>query len=177
MKKIIIQNLSIKELATIMYGDNEMFYGFTEKEVNEVLNSNAKVLQHIYDCIDDEIYEAITPDQLYILGDTINLLNATNYKQQKPQKPLNYRQSLNKANEQNLNILMLEVADEVDCMNIDFEEKDFEIACSLVEEAYLKSEDLSINQLARALAKLISEDKKALEDITRKTLIDEACYM
>lgn len=90
---------------------------------------------------------------------------------------LNYRQSLNKANEQNLNILMLEVADEVDCMNIDFEEKDFEIACSLVEEAYLKSEGLSINQLARALAKLISEDKKALEDITRRTLIDEACYM
>lgn len=93
------------------------------------------------------------------------------------QKELNYRQSLNKANEQNLNILMLEVADEVDCMNIDFEEKDFEIACSLVEEAYLKSEDLSINQLARALAKLISEDKKALEDITRRKLIDEACYM
>lgn len=90
---------------------------------------------------------------------------------------LNYRQSLNKANEQNLNILMLEVADEVDCMNIDFKEKDFEIACSLVEEAYLKSEDLSINQLARALAKLISEDKKALEDITRRKLIDEACYM
>lgn len=90
---------------------------------------------------------------------------------------LNYRQSLNKANEQNLNILMLEVADEVDCMNIDFEEKDFEIACSLVEEAYLKSEDLNINQLARALAKLISEDKKALEDITRRKLIDEACYM
>lgn len=93
------------------------------------------------------------------------------------QKELNYRQSLNKANEQNLNILMLEVADEVDCMNIDFEEKDFEIACSLVEEAYLKSEDLNINQLARALAKLISEDKKALEDITRRKLIDEACYM
>lgn len=90
---------------------------------------------------------------------------------------LNYRQSLNKANEQNLNILMLEVADEVDCMNIDFEEKDFEIACSLVEEAYLKSENLSINQIARALYKLIHEDNKPLADITRRALIDEACYM
>lgn len=92
-------------------------------------------------------------------------------------KKMNYRQQLEKAHSEKLNIIMLEVADEVDCMNIDFDEKDFEIACSLVEEAYLKSEDLSINQLARALDKLISEDNKALEDITRRTLIDEACYM
>lgn len=92
-------------------------------------------------------------------------------------KELNYRQSLNKANEQNLNILMLAVAYEVDCMDINFEKKDFEIACSLVEEAYLKSEDISINQLARALAMLILEEKKALKDITRKELITASCYI
>lgn len=179
MKKIIIENLSIQDLATIMYGDDEMLYEFTEKEVNEVLKSNAKVLQDIYDCIDDENYEAITPEQLYILGDTINMLNATKYKQPMAQKPLNYRQSLDKAIEHKINILMLEVANEIDCIfkGKEFSNKDFEIACALVEEAYLKSEDISINQIARALYKLIWEDSKPLADITRRALIDEACYM
>lgn len=90
---------------------------------------------------------------------------------------MNYIQTLNKARELDLNIIMLEVANEVASLDLYFSNDDFEEICTLVEEAYLKSEDLSINQLARALAKLISEDKKSLKDITRRTLIDEACYM
>lgn len=181
MKNIIIKNLSIKDLAEIMYGneDDDSLDEFNEEQVNELFQENTKALQSLYDCISEEDYENIQTSDLYILGDTINMLNATKYKQPKTQKPLNYRQSLNKAIEQKINILMLEVANEIDCIfkEKEFSNEDFEIACALVEEAYLKSEDLSINQIARALYKLIYEDNKPLADITRRALIDEACYM
>lgn len=179
MKNIIINNLSTQDLSTIMYGDEETLCKFTEKEINELLKSNAKELQAIYASIDEENYKAITPGNLYILGDTINMLNATKYKKPSP-KPLNYRQSLNKVIEQKINVLMLEVAEEVDCIfntNKKLSNKDFEIACTLVHEAYLKSEELNINQISRALYKLICEDNKPLADITKRMLISEACYM
>ena len=107
------------------------------------------------------------------------MLSVVRYKEPKPQKPFNYRQSLDKAIEQKINILTLEIANEVNCIfNMEkFNDNDFEIACSLVETAYLKSEDLSINQITRALYKLIWTDNKQLADITRRALIDEACYM
>lgn len=181
MKKIIIENLSIKDLAEIMYGneDDDSLDEFNEEQVNELFQSNTEALQSLYDCISEEDYKNIQTSDLYILGDTINMLNATKYKQPKPQKPLNYRQSLDKAIEQKINILTLEIANEVNCIfNMEkFNDNDFEIACSLVETAYLKSEDLSINQITRALYKLIWTDNKQLADITRRALIDEACYM
>lgn len=180
MKKIIIENLKVTELSEIMYGSKHSLDGFTTKQINTLIQDNKEALQSIYNKIDNEEYESIGATELYILGDIINMLSVVRYKEPKPQKPFNYRQSLNKAIEQKINILMLEVADEVDCifnMGKEFSNKDFEIACALVEEAYLKSEDLSINQITRALYKLIWEDNKPLADITRRVLVDEACYM
>lgn len=181
MKKIIIENLSIKELAEIMYGneDDDILDEFNEEQVNELFQSNTEALQSLYDCISEEDYKNIQTSDLYILGDIINMLHVIRYKEPKPQKPFNYRQSLDKAIEQKINILTLEIANEVNCIfNMEkFNDNDFEIACSLVETAYLKSENLSINQITRALYKLIWTDNKQLADITRRALIDEACYM
>lgn len=181
VKKIIIENLSIKELAEIMYGneDDDILDEFNEEQVNELFQSNTEALQSLYDCISEEDYKNIQTSDLYILGDIINMLHVIRYKEPKPQKPFNYRQSLDKAIEQKINILTLEIANEVNCIfNMEkFNDNDFEIACSLVETAYLKSENLSINQITRALYKLIWTDNKQLADITRRALIDEACYM
>ena len=179
MKKIIIENLKVSELSEIMYGSKHSLDGFTTKQINTLIQDNKEALQSIYNKIDNEEYESIGATELYILGDIINMLSVVRYKEPKPQKPFNYRQSLDKAIEQKINILTIEIANEVNCIfNMEkFNDNDFEIACSLVETAYLKSEDLSINQITRALYKLIWTDNKQLADITRRALIDEACYM
>lgn len=100
---------------------------------------------------------------------------------------MNYKEQYEKAKEMGLNIISLEVANEIKCF-FDFELSDyeFESCCSLVEESYLKSEDLTILQFTRALydmiIKYVFEEKRydniieLVNNTTRKILIDNACY-
>lgn len=88
-----------------------------------------------------------------------------------------YQEQLKKARENKIDLLAIDIANEVESVLPRLKEQKFEDACSIIEEAYLKSEDLSINQIAKALSKLIYKDKKNLSNITRRVLIDEACYM
>lgn len=100
---------------------------------------------------------------------------------------MNYKEQLQKAKEMKLDIVSLSVAYEIKCF-FDFELSDyeFELCCSLVEQSYLKSEDLTILQLTRALYDMITKDvfeEKTYNNIvelvmntTRKTLIDNACW-
>lgn len=87
-----------------------------------------------------------------------------------------YKNQLKVARENKLDIISLEVASEVEALSIPFDEKDFEIACSIVENAYIKSDELSIYQIATALSNLYENDKNILNKLSYRDLIDEACY-
>lgn len=79
MKKIIINNLTKEELSEIMYGDDSNLETFTIKEINQIFKLDAKKLQEMYEAIDEERYEDISIETLYILGDIINMLNNTKF--------------------------------------------------------------------------------------------------
>ena len=100
---------------------------------------------------------------------------------------MNYKEQLEKAKEMGLDIISLEVANEIKCF-FDFKLSDyeFELCCSLVEQSYLKSEDLTILQLTRALYDIITKDvfeEKTYSNIAElvmgtplRILIDNACW-
>ena len=54
--------------------------GFTQKNYNTWLEDASRTLQGIYDVLDGS--GDVSPDQLYILGDVINMLNAIEIKKQ-----------------------------------------------------------------------------------------------
>lgn len=54
--------------------------GFTQKNYNTWLEDASHTLQNIYDVLDGS--GDVSPDQLYILGDVINMLNAIEIKKQ-----------------------------------------------------------------------------------------------
>lgn len=88
-----------------------------------------------------------------------------------------YKKQLEIAKKNNINIIGLDIANEVESIFENLLDDDFEKSCALVERAYLKSEDLSINQIVRALQKLQEVDCIKFENITKEQLINEACYM
>ena len=53
---------------------------FTQKNYNTWLKDASRTLQDIYDVLDES--DDVSPDQLYILGDVINMLNAIKIKKQ-----------------------------------------------------------------------------------------------
>ena len=53
---------------------------FTQKNYNTWLKDASRTLQDIYDVLDES--DDVSPDQLYILGDVINMLNAIEIKKQ-----------------------------------------------------------------------------------------------
>lgn len=74
MNKITIRTTR-KALSQILYGDSDTLEGFSKKEVNQDIETKKELLQHIYDCIDEENYNEIRTCDLYALGDIINLLS------------------------------------------------------------------------------------------------------
>ena len=54
--------------------------GFSQKNYNTWLENASRTLQGIYDVLDGS--GGVSPDQLYILGDIINMLNAIEIKKQ-----------------------------------------------------------------------------------------------
>lgn len=53
---------------------------FTQKKYNSWLKGASRTLQDIYDVLDES--DDVSLDQLYILGDVINMLNAIEIKKQ-----------------------------------------------------------------------------------------------
>lgn len=85
---------------------------------------------------------------------------------------MNYKEQLQKAREIGLDIISLSVANEVECIfDIDITNEEFELCCGLVEQAYLKSEYVSIWACARALYDMITdeENKLSIEELIDKT--------
>ena len=75
MKKLTITTTR-EELSNILYGDKDTLSEFTKREVQQDIQTKTDMLQHIYDCIDEDNFNEIHTCDLYALGDIINLLNA-----------------------------------------------------------------------------------------------------
>lgn len=91
---------------------------------------------------------------------------------------MNYRETLIKAEELEINPLDLSIAYELECQ-LDSEEiaisaDGFENACSLIERAYLKSENIAIEDITRALIYMLEDHK--VNEIDVWELIQKASY-
>ena len=98
---------------------------------------------------------------------------------------MNYREQLQKANEMGLDVLELAIANEVNWWfdKVKLSSKEFEMACSLVIECYLKSDLLHYHAITHALYVIIDRydlDTTSIEEIikntSREALIEEACW-
>ncbi len=101
---------------------------------------------------------------------------------------VNYKQTLETARKYGVDAIMLTIAEEMqnvklDLLNKKMNDKEFELCCNLVEDAYLKAENITINQLVKALSDILEcpgNERKSIEDIVTnmnlKYLIDEACW-
>lgn len=91
---------------------------------------------------------------------------------------MTYRETLNKAKLYEIEVLKLSVAFEVHCTfdgeELELTEEQFEKACYLVERAYLKSEYLAIDSIARALINMLEYIQ--LEEVDIWKLIEKASY-
>lgn len=87
---------------------------------------------------------------------------------------MTYREMLNEFRKQEkLNLLTLMVADEVDYVvqNIDNDE-DFNTICCMVENAYLKSDACSINQIALAVDIILNLEGNTIEELKQMSKWD-----
>ena len=73
---------------------------------------------------------------------------------------MNFRETLEKARELNIQVLTLEVAFEVGCEIEDLNEEQFEKVCHLVERAYLESENVSIWAITQTIKEMLENGTK-----------------
>lgn len=86
---------------------------------------------------------------------------------------MTFKETLNRAKEQNINPIDLEIAYELDCMlEHEIDDETFEEACSLIYDTWCKYEDVSVWCLAKAIIDL---DFK-IDDLSRRDLADRASW-
>lgn len=68
-----------KALAYALYGEKDTLEEFTQDDVDTLIKQKAKDLNAIYEHIDEEEYDKITTEELYSLGDVINLLDSLRF--------------------------------------------------------------------------------------------------
>lgn len=94
---------------------------------------------------------------------------------------MNFRETLKKAEEHKINVIDLSVATELECLaeveEVEFTEEQFEIACSIIKNAYLRTnEPISIWALTMALLNMIKEDEEDLNELDCWDLLYKASY-
>lgn len=93
---------------------------------------------------------------------------------------MTFKEQLKMANDNNLNILDLEIANECDCVfDFDYTDDDFEALCWVIRTAYLKAEDMTIVALVRCVSDLITEEDYIVQqvlDLTTWDLIEKASW-
>lgn len=95
-----------------------------------------------------------------------------------------YKEQLEKAKKYGVDWLSINVANEVQSVfDIELTEKDFERCCSLIEQAYLKSEYSNVLHLTKALYDMITDTdneyktiNELMENITTWELIEKASW-
>ena len=71
--KLIIKNST--EILNVLYGDKEDYSYINKKGVKKKIKEKLEYLQKIYETIDED---EVGVDELYSLGDVINLLDELN---------------------------------------------------------------------------------------------------
>lgn len=95
-----------------------------------------------------------------------------------------YRRQLEKAKQYEIDVISLDVANEVECIfDFEMDEREFEMCCSFVEQAYLKSDHISIWACTRALYDMIKDEDNeynSIEELIDNTgvydLMEKACW-
>lgn len=93
---------------------------------------------------------------------------------------MTYKETLLKAEELGISPISLSIAYEFDCQidsqDIALTPQAFEEACYLIERAYLKSCDISIESITRALINMLVDNNTQLHEIDVWDLLDKASY-
>lgn len=93
---------------------------------------------------------------------------------------MTFQEQLKIANDNNLNILDLEIANECDCVfDFDYTDDDFEALCGIVRTAYLKAEEMTIVALVQCVNDLIIDENYTVQqvlDLTTWDLIEKASW-
>ena len=86
---------------------------------------------------------------------------------------MTFKEQLKIAENNNLSILDLEIADECDCV-FDFEYTDveFEKLCARIRTAYLKAEEMTVAALVHCVNDLITEEDKSIDQICEMDVYD-----
>ena len=86
---------------------------------------------------------------------------------------MTFTEQLKIANDNNLSILDLEIANECDCV-FDFEYTDveFEKLCTRIRTAYLKTEKMTVAELAHCVNDLITKEDKSIDQICEMDVYD-----
>lgn len=76
---IKIKGLKPHQLANIIYGTDDMDEEMTKGFIKEVLKGKADEMKSLYEKLDENNYKKITIQEIYGLGDVINLLESLEY--------------------------------------------------------------------------------------------------
>lgn len=93
---------------------------------------------------------------------------------------MTFKEQLKIANDHDLSILDLEIANECDCVfNFDYTDDDFEALCGVIRTAYLKAEEMTIIALVQCVSDLITDENYTVQqvlDVTTWDLIEKASW-
>ena len=93
---------------------------------------------------------------------------------------MTFKEQLKIANDNNLSILDLEIANECDCVfDFDYTDDDFEALCGVIRTAYLKAEEMTIIALVQCVSDLITDENYTVQqglDITTWDLNEKASW-
>jgi len=165
-------------LSEIIYTDRTAIENLNDKEINNLIKQKINMLQTIYDEWDQiETYsdfnKLFKKIDIYEIGDLINLLNSLNFYSTN-NKENTYKNTFNKAKRINLDIHKLKIADEMTfALNgkyIKTSDDEYEMACEIVNKAYLKY-DIELNKLTDSITDLLYKEIP-INEIDRYMIID-----
>lgn len=86
---------------------------------------------------------------------------------------MTFKEQLKIAENNNLSILDLEVADECDCVfEFEYTDEEFEKLCTRIRTAYLKAEEMTVAALAHCVNDLITKEDKSIDQICEMDAYD-----
>ena len=93
---------------------------------------------------------------------------------------MTFKEQLKIANDNDLSILDLEIANECDCVfDFEYTDDDFEALCGVIRTAYLKAEEMTIIALVQCVSDLITNENYTVQqvlDVTTWDLIEKASW-
>ena len=86
---------------------------------------------------------------------------------------MTFKEQLKIAENNNLSILDLEIADECDCVfEFEYTDDEFEKLCARIRTAYLKAEEMTVAALAYCVNDLITKEDKSIDQICEMDVYD-----